>query len=214
MYRILLTLFIACISFFANGQFKKGDILLGGNLSFNAAISSDSLTGNRASVNITVGKAVNESTLFGVSVLYQPYWSSYYFFGNNGTALDFYLQNSFAIGVFYRKYKSLGKDFFLFGEAGGNFGWSTQTGKDFNDVKVLTGSGINAIAYVVPGFAYRVSENFFLELSFNNLFYAQYSSSKTTIQSVDYNKDNQFTIGTSLSSGFFSNIGVGFRLVL
>lgn len=213
MIKILFILSAVLISVSANAQFKKGDILLGGNLGFSTSTSSDTATGNSVSVNVTVGKAINESTVFGVNLLYAPFWSNYYF-GYNGIALDSYLQNDFGVGVFFRKYKSLGKDFFLFGEAGANFGWTTQSGKDFNDVKVLTASGYSATVNVMPGFAYRVSKKFFLELSIQNLFYAQYSSSKTTIQSIDYNKNSGFSIGTSLSSGLLSDVGVGFRLVL
>ena len=211
MNRILLTLSIIFISVFANAQFKKGDILLGGSLSYGTGTSSDTIKGNSGNFSISIGKAINESSVIGVNLGFQATSQNNYYYWNS--PLDYH-SNFYSAGIFYRKYKSLGKDFFLFGQGTAFFAWSTQTGKNANGIKELdgtqTGGGIN----VFPGFAYRVSKKFFLEVTIPNVFYAQYSSNKTVFQSIIQNVNKNFSMGTSLTSNPLSNIGVGFRLVL
>jgi hypothetical protein len=211
MNRILLTLCIILISVFANAQFKKGDILLGGNLSFGTGTSSDTVKGNTGNIGISIGKAVNESGVVGVYVGFQATSQNNYYYEN--LPLDYH-SNSYLAGIFYRKYRSLGKNFFLFGQGSAFFAWSTQSGKNVNGVKNLEGSQTGVGVNIFPGFAYRVSKNFFLELSIPNVFYAQYNTAKTTFESVNQNDYKTFSVGTNLGAGFLSDIGVGFRLVL
>src|SRR5437763_15326894 len=107
MTRILLTLvFVFSISFIASAQFNKGDILLGGTVSYshdNSAYSQNpSQRGDYGNFNISVGKALNEREVLGVNLNFTPWWTSEYF--NYGLGPLAYSDNRYGISIFYRKY--------------------------------------------------------------------------------------------------------------
>lgn len=217
MNRILLSLTIfLSFPFWANAQFSKGLVLLGGLLSY--AENKYASTGynnaeqktSSGNFTISIGKAISENAVFGLNLSYLPVSISNYY-GYTTTPLN-YKNNGYGIGVFYRLYKSLGKEFYLFGEAGAVYNGSTQSG-DSSGNKVLTGSVNGASVYLMPGVAYKISKKFFLELSIPDLFYAGYSTGNTTVQ-TQTTKLNQFTISTSLSSNPLNAVGIGFRLIL
>ena len=58
---------------------------------------------------------MNENTIAGINLSYLPSSSTNY--PNLREYPLKYRNNGYSAGVFYRKYKSLGKEFFLFGEA-------------------------------------------------------------------------------------------------
>jgi hypothetical protein len=222
MHRILLNLVIFLFSsFLANAQFNKGSILLGGQISYSYNSYSDKIASfppgydqkaNTADFNISVGKAVKENTVVGIILTYSPYSANNYSaFGLNGPLR--YQDNSYTIGIFYRKYKSLGKDFFLFGEAGASYSGSSISAKDSTGNKVLTGSGNGGTINLFPGISYKVSKKFFLDISIPSLIFAQYSKTNISSQS-ETSKSDQLRISTSLNSGLLSDLAIGFRLDL
>jgi hypothetical protein len=221
MSRILLTpLIILSLSFSARAQFNKGSILLGVQLSYsyntynstnpNIVQTSDQKT-NMATFNISVGKAIKENTVFGIILTYSPYAVNNYYSASLGPLK--YSDNYYAFGIFYRKYKSLGKDFFIFGEGSAYYEGSTISGKDSLGQKVLSGSTKGGVLIVYPGISYKVSKKFFLEISIPDLFFVQYSSSNVSSQPQS-SKNEQFNISTSLSSNPLTNLAIGFRLDL
>ena len=209
---------IAILSLFfslaANAQFNKNDILLGGQLSYNS--SSNSNTGNPESkyssgiFTISAGKAIKENTVFGLTISYLPRTMSNYY--TNAEPLD-YKNNGYSVGVFYRVYKSLGKDFYLFAEGSASYQGFTESGKDSTGTKVLTGSGNGGSIVIYPGISYKIAKNFLLEISIPSLFTVNYNSSRTTAYSST-SKYNQFNVSSSLSSNPFQSLGIGFRLIL
>jgi hypothetical protein len=219
MTRILITLLIILsISSLANAQFSKGSILLGGQISF-SGYSSNNYYGDQNShagnFNISLGKAIQENTVIGINLSYLPYTTSNYYSSYNPGPIA-YSNNGYGIGVFYRKYKSLGKEFYIFGEAGAEYTGSTETGKNDSAIKVLTGSSSSGIIYLMPGIAYKISKKFFLEITIPNLFAASFNNRTTTSQNTipQTSKSNQFAISTSLSSNPLMSLGIGFRLNL
>ena len=75
MSRFLLTLLtILLFSCLANAQFSKGSLLVGGELSY----SENSYSANGATdqnmhtgvFNLSLGKAMNENTVFGINLTY------------------------------------------------------------------------------------------------------------------------------------------------
>ena len=219
MTRILLTLaFVFSISLMASAQFKKGDILLGGTLAYShnntAYLQNPSQRGDYGNFNISAGKALNEREVLGVNLNFTPYWTSEY--SNYGLGPLGYSDNGYGISIFYRKYKALGKDFYLFAEAGAGYTGSTQTGKDSADKKVIRGYTNAGTIYLTPGFAYRVSNKVLLEITIPNIIYVNYSSQTINVQDViPYEvKGNSFSISTSLSSNPLNSLGIGFRLIL
>jgi hypothetical protein len=216
MTRILLTIVcILSLSYFANAQFSKGSVLLGGQLSYS---NNDYKTNDQhfsyGSFIISAGKAIAENTVFGINLTYNPAWVDNYY--NYSVGPLKYKNAGYLIGIFYRKYKSLGKEFYLFGEAGGGYLGSSQSGKNEAGDEILTGHSSGGNIYLMPGIAYRISKKFFLELNIPNIFYAQYISNTTDVQQTPpyHDKSNLFSISTSLSSNPLNNLAIGFRLVL
>jgi hypothetical protein len=220
MTRILLSLCaILSFSILANAQFNKGSILLGGTLSYSSSKSTTNNPTNNPELkissgvfNISLGKAIRENAVFGITLSYSPYSQNNYYTYNTGT-LD-YSHNFYTIGVFYRLYKNLGKDFYLFGEGSVSYQGSVETGKDDAGVKQLTGSSNGGLINLIPGISYKVSKKLLLEISIPALFVAGYSSAKTNTGLIVYSKTNQFSISSSLDSNPLESLGIGFRLIL
>jgi hypothetical protein len=230
MTRILMILALSNFSsFIVNAQFKKNDILLGGQLSYSYNSNSYTQTNvsfpptndsknNNGNITISIGKALNENTLIGINLTYQP--SSYTNYPNiNGNIPLKYVSNGYNVGLFYRKYKNLGKDFYYFGDISAGYYWSNQSGKDSIGEKLLSGSSWSVGINLSPGIAYRISKHFFMELIMPNLFYAGYykyslENQYGTATEVQTNKNDQLTISTSLSSNPLTSLGIGFRLIL
>lgn len=199
------------MSFLAHAQFNKGSIILGGQLSFstNSTVESPGSAPNEKSnvgtFDISVGKAIRENAIFGLQ--------AFYGFSNDGNVAPYYANHSYGIGIFYRKYKDLGKEFFLFAQAGAGYSGDTQSGVDTSGNKVNQGTTNGGQIYIYPGIAYRISKKFFLELTIPELFEADYSSVKS-INPQQTLVTNQFNISTSLSDNPLNSLAIGFRLVL
>jgi hypothetical protein len=220
MNRTLLTLCtILSFSISANAQFDKGSILLGGTLSYysyknttNSPINNPESKTSNGTFNISLGKAIRENAVFGINLSYSPYSQNNYYTNNTGSLN--YSHNFYTIGVFYRLYKNLGKDFYLFGEGSASYQGSVESGKDDAGVKQLSGSSAGGLINLIPGISYKVSKKFLIELSIPALFVAGYSSAKTNTGLIVYNKASQFTISSSLASNPLESLGIGFRLIL
>jgi hypothetical protein len=217
MNRFILTLItILFFSGLANAQFNKGSILLGGQLSYNANNFPSSTQSGQESYGgnfvISAGKALKENTILGINLYYSPEWIGDY--NNYGLGGLRYYSASYGIGIFYRVYKPLGKDFYMYGEAGANYVEFYQSGKDTSGNKLISGNMYTGSIYFMPGIAYKISNKVFLELTIPNLFYAGYSSTSTTVQSHLLDRSNQFVISTSLSTNPLNALGIGFRLNL
>jgi hypothetical protein len=195
----------------SEAQFSKGSILLGGQLSFSTSSADYNPNPNPnantsvGNFNVSVGKAIHENAVFGLEVSYGYY--------NYGTGSQASSNNNYGIGLFYRKYKDLGKEFFLFGQAGATYLGSTQSGHDINGNKVTIYTTNGGEVYLYPGIAYKISNKFFLELTIPELFSINYNSTKTTYPGPEV-VGNQFSVSTSLSSNPLNSLGIGFRLVL
>jgi hypothetical protein len=213
MTRLLLTLsIILTFSTIASAQFSKGNVLLLGTLSYSGSSSTynGTTTSNNGGVfSLSPGKAISENSVVGISL-------SYGFSSNSSTAPGNNKSNSYSIGVFYRKYKALGKDFYLFGAASAGYNGSTSSSTDDLGNKYASGNSNGGFIGFTPGIDYKISNKFLLEFSIPSIFYASYTSTKTTLQNQNPAdlKSSQFGISTSLTSNPLSAIGVGFVLVL
>lgn len=228
MTRTLLTLLLfISSSLIVNAQFKKNDILLGGQLSYsyystsfdqpNSSYPTSDQKTNNGNITISLGKAINENTIVGINLSYLP--SSTTNYQNYGPTLLNYQNNGYGVGIFFRKYKSLGKEFYLFWEESASYNWSNQSGKDSAGLKRISGSSWSTGIDLYPGIAYRISKHFFLELTIPDLFIARYYKSNTvnqygTVSEVQTSKNDNLSISTSLSSDPLNALGIGFRLIL
>jgi hypothetical protein len=216
---LLLTVIIAIFNSPASAQIKKGSILLGGQISYNDANADYTNTqANRKSrvaiFNISAGTALSENKVLGITVTYWDYNNDYV---NSGLVNHNVKFNSYNFDVFYRQYKKLVKDFYLFGEMGAGYIGSNETDTNVpgNNVKTrYTTTG--AELYLTPGIAYRFYKKLQVELVMPQIAGASYSVRKTTSQpvSVDDNKQGAFIFSTNLNSSFLNNLGLGFKFVL
>jgi hypothetical protein len=220
MTRNLLILALLFTSFIANAQFKKNDILLGGQLSYSYSSNNqkyapgnttDDYKATTGVFTVNFGKALNENTIAGITLSYMPYSNNNY--SVDGVIPTKYQDNGYAAGIFYRKYKNLGKEFYLFGEVSALYNWSNESAKDSTGKEILTGSSWAIGIDFAPGIAYKVSSHLFLELSLPDLINIGYAKTNTKTPQTDLANDH-LNISTSLSSGFLGNLGFGLRLVL
>lgn len=218
MNRILHTLLLIFLFFpKTHAQFSKGSLLVGGQLAYESySTNSNGSVQNTHSgnFNVSMGKAISENSLVGINLSYSPFSESNYF--QNSVSPLAYKRNFFGIGIFYRKYRTLGKEFFLFGEAGASYTFSNETGTDSLGVTQLTGSGNGGQIYFMPGIAYKVSKKFFVEITIPNIFLVQFNQTHSNYPMAysGNTKNDQFSISTSLNSNPLFSLGIGFRLIL
>jgi hypothetical protein len=203
------------LSLFANAQFTKGSALIGGLVSFSSNQSNSDYTPDKSGTkngnfNISLGKAVRENAVFGLFVSYQYY--EYKYGIPNGPSKS--SSDGYGIGVFYRLYKDLGKEFYLFGEAGGGYQGGNSSGYDSSGTKVSTGNTNGGQIYLYPGIAYKISKKLIVELSIPQLFNINYSNTKYKSGTATVSSNDNFYINANLNSNPLSSLGFGFRLIL
>lgn len=213
----VLMSFVLCSAFISQAQIKKGAILLGGNVGFATQTNSPTNQGGSfiskqtsVSVSPIFGKAVKENLVVGADIT-ADYSKNTYSSGYN-------TQKSITTGagVFIRKYKYLGNNFYLFGQGrlGANYISQEYTYLQASTLVKSEIKGYAISAGFYPGISYAINNRLQLETGFNNLVYINYSHTKATNQ---YNgpseyKSNSFSLGSSLSS--FSSFTVGVRFLL
>ena len=176
----LLSTIIAIFNLTTSAQIKKGSLLLGGQVSY-ADVKSNYNTpqsdqkNKSAYFNVSVGTAFKENKVLGVSVSYGHFNSDYNYNGNSYTNIK---SDRYNFDVFYRQYKKLAKDFYLFGELGGGYFGGNQTDTDIpsNNKTKYTESG--AELYLTPGIAYRIYKKLQVELVIPQIAGTSYFSSK------------------------------------
>lgn len=208
---LLIGVLLLSSSFIASAQFNKGDVLLGGQLSYNS-IQSDyvpSQKSNNGNFTISFGKAIKVNEVFGINLSYSPGSQK------NTDPNNFYDNtfNSYSLGIFYRLYKPLSKEFYFFGEGGVNYLGLSSYSKNTTGDKISSGTANGGSIYIMPGIAYRISKKFFLEVSIPNLFAVTYLSHKTALNGITQTSAT-FNASASFISNPLSNIGIGFRLLL
>jgi hypothetical protein len=198
------------ISFYSIAQINKGDLQLGGGISFGRTEAGVSPTNSRSSeftIRPSVGFTVNENRVVGIR---GSYWKNSF---KNNPNPD-YKNYSYTAGVFYRRYHPLGKVFYLFADAGADYGRS----KFDNSYPAGTTNfqeRTSAALSLFPGITYVAGKHFHLELAMNNLVSLSYFSEKTaytTSSGTSYNETNNLNLGINASA--IGNLSVGFRIIL
>ncbi|HVU57075.1 MAG TPA: hypothetical protein VHD83_18565 [Puia sp.] len=206
-YLLTAGLLIVCVT---HAQLKKGDILLGGNVNFitsTTSPASSNYTSNQTSYSISpnVARAVSDDLLVGLNLAYSHNKTKV------GAPATISTQDGFGLGVFLRKYKTLGAGFALFAE--GDLGGMYTLSRNYTDGGTKPPAGkvytINAGFY--PGIAYFVSKHVQLETGLTNLAYMQYSHSKSQ-EPVDV-KSSSFSVGSGFNQAL-DNFVIGLKWVL
>ena len=207
----LLSMACICLSSISFSQVNKGSVLLGGGISLYSQNSESGTFENKSrgfAVYPSIGLVTKENIVVGFRGNYGYSKSDY-----NSTPPQEQKDNSYGVGIFLRKYKPLGKSFFIFGEGGAGYNHRKNTQTSIPSKAILKENSFSINLY--PGIAYAVSKRIHLEASINNLINLSYFSSRT---------ENQSTSGSSISKNsgvyFSSNanasvpLTIGFRFVL
>ncbi|HEY0060454.1 MAG TPA: outer membrane beta-barrel protein [Flavisolibacter sp.] len=216
---VLLLCSVSVFTLFASAQITKGSKLLGGGIGFGGSrsdppFSSYSKQAN-ASVGISVGVAIKENLVAGGSLSYGHASSNYHV--PSGSPDTRNTGNNYGAGTFLRRYVPLGKNFYLFGQAGLDFGISNQEQVASATTKTKS-KGWNVSLNAAPGISYALTRKFQLELGFNNLASLYYgkSTSETTGTGApaggDKGKSSSYGLSTSL--GTSTPLNIGFRFLL
>ena len=213
MQKFFIICFLSSLSFSANAQFQKGNKVLGFGLNFQSSsneINSSAVPqinkNSGFNVSVELGFAKKENRLSGF-FLYNGYSVSKQEYASQPTS-NFKSDNFNAgAGYFTRCYKSLGKNFFVFGEGRAGLNYSQQNNKTNTGNSNPKQYGVNAGLY--PGLAYKWNNHFLLELRFADFVSVGYSQG--TVTSANNKKDIQrnFSLGSSLGLGYLNNIGIG-----
>lgn len=209
--KILLSftiLFFAAIT--TQGQITEGKYLLGGSVGYSSAKNTvNSSKIESFYTNVQFGKFIKENAAAGVIFSYG--------FSNLGPSNK---TNLYGAGIFYRKYKSLAKGFYFFGELDAAYNYSKSTQGIFvigNDAERYTSSG-GSISFT-PGFSYSIFKNLQIELSMPGFVSISYGSLKTeslttSSTSISTSKGNNFSASANLNDNLLNNFGLGFKFLL
>lgn len=207
---------IVLLAFNASAQFKKGNKVLGFGLnigqSSNNSISpviTQSSNGFGINGSLSFAKASSETRLNGfiVNIGYGKGVSK----NSNPVFTDGFSESYNAgLGYFMRKYKPLGKNFFVFGEAQAAVNYNRQI---LRGSQKLDYDQYQANIGFYPGLAYKWNDRFLLELRFADFAALSYSyTERETDNSKEYSRGVSF--GTSLGLGYLNNIGIGARWII
>jgi len=209
-----LFVLLCFISFKTNAQIQKQSILLGGQLSYTKnknQIENLNQKSESGIISISIGKAFKDNKIVGVNLGFTPIRQSSYLNNGDTTAIAF---NRFDIGVFYREYKKLAKDFYFFSQLDGAFVTSNQTEQykiTSGDVKSTQRGGFISLT---PGISYQVFKKLQFELTIPNILSMQYLVTKINSQNpqVKNSKQEQIMFYSNLNNNTSLNcLGVGFR---
>jgi len=209
--------FLAFLSFTANAQVKKESILLGGQLFYSNTKDERGSSTQRnsvASILLSAGKAIKDNKVIGITAGFTPERRK-----NLDNAPDIYdfNGNNYQLGVFYREYKTLGKGFYVFGEADASYSASNQTQlyqAAANNSKIKQ-RGVSI--RVEPGLSYQLFRKMQVELSIPNVIGLGYSARKeySGPNLTERLKSRQFSFSSNLSNSYqLGYLAIGFRFIL
>ncbi len=205
---IVIGLLVLTVS--ANAQFKKGQVLLGGNISLNRSETKQALDLHRStsiSVEPRVAWFKNEKLLYGIGLGY-TYQTTKTTPGDQKHTL-----HGISINGMVQRFSKLTNNFYF--TMAGSLTAGYQTGEQKTPpTPAVKNTGYYFGVGLTPGISFRVSERFLLDLSLNDILFARYSTTKTDFFSGSDMKHNSFSLGSSLSTGSLGNVGIGFRYLL
>jgi len=214
-YLFVLTGLLLTVS--ASAQFTKGDRLLGAGLNlshskgeYNSGFTPYTTTSNNASLTLDLGFAsrTNRASGFFISGGYGKSKTEYPAQPTTNSSNESFNTSA---GFYTRRYRPLGKDFFLFAEG--------RAGVDFDKSQISnTNTGdqtfFSVRASISPGISYRAGKRFLLDLRFAD--FASIGYTRNTYKGSSNIKDIQTTFGfsSSLGLGYLQNIGIGARWII
>jgi len=216
MKRQLLFAAVLVIGFNASAQFTKSEKVLSGNISFNTNknVSTNATTTQENKIsnfllNTNIGWVKSEKRISGFRIGYYNNISK----PNNGETKS--TVNNISLGMFDQKIKSLNNSLFGFFETSFNGSYSWNKNFNYNLIPnkaTYNGYGINANASV--GLGYRINKHFIADATLSNLLAVYYTHTyPINTSTISTNKNDSFSISSSLSSFSLNNVAIGFRYV-
>jgi hypothetical protein len=196
-----------------NAQIKKGALFIGGDIQVygNKYKSTDSSQYTRHTNNYnfspSVGWVVKDNMIVG-GKLFASFFKDKEEHPNDYESKS----NRIGAGIWIRKYLSLGKSFYLFGDASLN-GQSIYMKQETSIVPSYykeKGFAINAAVF--PGISYQIKNSLFIEAALNNLISFGYERKNTERgnQAAPFSKGlvNYYNLSSSLGNGAPLQIGI------
>jgi hypothetical protein len=201
-----------------HAQIKKDAILLGGQVSVYSSKSSDNSTppntiNNNAVFNLSAGKAIKENTVVGIYGGYGQ-GKNENIYSNSSSSKSTGTNTS--AGVFYRKYKGLGKNFYFFGEANAGYRGYKQEyeNKVIGATTTTTNTETGVELGLTPGLSYQLCKKMQLEILMPAFAGLRYATTKNSGSNITTTKGNLFQFSTSLNNSALNSLAVGFKFVL
>lgn len=200
----LLSLFFIALT--SQAQIKKGAVLVGGSVGVSTSKTEGPGSTDTKSYNVNfspmVGIAVKENLVVGGQLFFGT--------GKNDGGLTEIDNKMYGAGVFLRKYKPLGKGFYLIGQ--GSLSAIQQKSEVDNTITPATDQTDKQFvvsAGISPAVSYAVNNKLQLEIGLTDLVYVNYSNRKIE-NNNGTEKTNGFALGSNLFNNTALNIGVRF----
>ena len=217
MRKCYLIFVVLMVALNVKGQIKKQSFLLGGQGYY---VTEKNYTTNfkqefkSGIISLAMGKAYKENKVIGINFSFSP-WRQVDSDSGNDTLNNF--SNRFEFGTFYREYRKLAKDLYIFGQLDASFITAKQRDNfsnagNFTEVKTTYQGGSVSLT---PGISYQLFKRMHIELSIPNIIRVQYLSAKIRSDDplINLNK-NQFLFNSSISNATpLGNLAVGFRFI-
>jgi hypothetical protein len=201
-----------------HAQIKKDAILLGGQVSVYSSKTSDNstppnTTNNNAFLNLSAGKAIKENTVIGI---YGGYGQGTNENINSNSSSNKSTGTNTSAGIFYRKYKGLGKNFYFFGEINAGYRGYKQEyeNKVIGVTTTSTSTETGAELGLTPGLSYQLFKKMQLEVVMPSFAGLRYATTKNSGTNSTTTKGNIFQFSTSLNNSLLNSLAVGFKFVL
>lgn len=186
----------------SQAQTDKGDVILGGNVSFNT-IKTDASGANSSydlSIVPNVGYFVDDNIAIGTGIGYQT--------SRLDEASELGKTEAFVIAPFGRYYAPISNNFKFFGQLSVPMAFGTVKAIDDNlDTGDKTGSSTSIGVALSPGFAYFPSSKVGLEFAINGLSYNNYSVEDGDGNSIKGAGHDSFSFGADF---FAPSLGIHF----
>jgi hypothetical protein len=209
---LLLTAVASCLlTLSVSAQIEKGALFLGGAI----AVSSEKMEihnipidkAKAFAINPAVGIAIRTNLILGVDLMYGEMTEKYTTGSDRKTHL-------YGGGVFLRKYYTIGRNFYLFGQS--ELGYQATRFSYIESTSAYSQKAHQDIVRLnlTPGISYGITNRFFLELGLNDLLIIQYSNEESTNTNPpnvsQVSKRKAFGLRSSLDNSSVFTIGARF----
>jgi hypothetical protein len=217
MHKVYLFLTVLMFIAFthAHGQLNKGALWVGGAMSYGTSSTETKQTPDSKQKNTGLafapylGRTKKENSITGISLLYRM-----------SSGKSSHLKRSekdYGAGLFYRKYKGLGKGFYLFANGEVAYQYGTRKDEVVNIPGSYNRSWLHTVSmYAYPGISYAVNPNVHLEVRTGDLITVSFTDQKSKSETPNYVEDSHgrsVQVSTSLNQ-LFNYWGIAFRFLL